>query len=869
MKIPQLLWPLLLLVGHLYAQSAPEPIQGKGKISGKVVDSLTKAPVEFATVALMNAAGKTVDGAVCEDDGKFSMSKLPNGDYKLVVVFIGYKNREISNLTISDEKHEIDLGDVILPPIIQSTQEVTVEGQRAVIEEKVDRVVYNAENDATNKGGDATDVLRKAPMLSVDMDGNLSLRGNQNVRVLVNGKPSTIMAGSIADALKQIPADQIKSVEVITSPSAKYDAEGSAGIINIILKKSNLEGFSLGVDMSAGLRGSNLGLNGSYKKGKMGFSLGGFGRGGYNIPGEFENKQVTKAADGTQTTNLQSAETHTRMLFGNYTFGWDYDINKNNSLNSSIKYSRRDMRVDQDHLFTQNFQNDSLLYTSTRDVSTADLSNTVDASVTFTHTFEKPQKEFSLMALYSRNNRSNDFTSTIFDNSDLNSVSNRLKNINKSYNQEVTLQADYQTPIGQNQVVETGAKNITRKVSSDYTYLYGAGADGAYVPASNGALNNVFRYNQNVTAGYLSYTLNFLKTFTVKAGGRYEYTVIGADYENAAISSPNIPNYGVLVPSLNISKKTKVGMFKASFNRRIQRPSIQYLNPNIQAANPLSVTIGNPSLNPEYTNNYELSYSTFYKGSSATLAAFMRNTTGAIQSVRSVKGDTIVTNYQNIGNEDAYGFNLFFNIAISNKFSLNGGPDVYYAVLKNNDPNPLYTASNQGWVASGRLMGNYEFVKGWALQLFSFYRARQVQLQGYQGGFGIYSLSIKKDFNEKKGSIGFGAENFFTPTFHIRNELSSPVINQSSVNTMHTMNFKINFSYRIGKMSTGQPRKKRKSVNNDDLKEENDNGPGGMGGGGAGSSGGGGGGGNFGAGPGGRPAGAPAGAPPAGAKPAK
>ena len=197
----------------------------------------------------------------------------------------------------------------------------------------------------------------------------------------------------------------------------------------------------------------------------------------------------------------------------------------------------------------------------------------------------------------------------------------------------------------------------------------------------------------------------------------------------------------------------------------------------------------------------------------------MRNTNNSIQSVRDVRGDTIRTTYKNIGKEDAYGASIFANVNIGNKFSLNGGTDVYYAVLKNNDPNPNYTASNQGWVVSYRLFGNYNLSKGWGFQFFAFYRGRQVQLQGYQGGFGIYSLSFKKDINEKRGSIGFGAENFITPSFKIHSQTNSPIIAQNSVNTLHLMNLKVTFSYRIGKMGFDGSRRRKKSIENDDLKE--------------------------------------------------
>ena len=426
----------------------------------------------------------------------------------------------------------------------------------------------------------------------------------------------------------------------------------------------------------------------------------------------------------------------------------------------------------------------------------------------------------SILALYSRNNRTNDFVNDILNQSEDTGIE-RFKNENRSYNQEMTIQADYQTPIGENQMLEFGGKEILRNVSSDYQY-YTAGEDGTYVPVENNSLSNTFNYDQNVMAGYVAYTLN-LNKYSIKPGIRYEYTTIQANFQDE--SEVDIPSYGIWAPSVNLSRKLKNGnMIKAAYNRRIQRPSLEFLNPSLQASNPLNITQGNPNLEPEYTNNYELSYSTFIKGTSLSFSTFMRQTEGSIQPVRSVLGqDTILTTYQNIGSENAYGVSVFANVNISNKFSLNGGPDLYYAVLDNNVPDPLYQASNEGWVLSGRLFGNYNLTDTWGLQFFGFFRGRQVQLQGYQTGFRMYSLSLKKDFNEKKGSIGFGAENFFTPEMNMRTEVNSPLISQSSVNTMRNMGFKINFSYRIGKLNADPKSRRRKSIQNNDLKEGNGN----------------------------------------------
>jgi outer membrane receptor protein involved in Fe transport len=794
-----------------------QPVKGSGKITGIVNDATTGKPVEFANVALVDPkTGKPIDGSVCDDKGKFTISKIAEGTYSVTITFIGYETNTVNNIVI-DKKGDIDLGILKLQESQKVLNEVVVQGQRQLIEEKVDRTVYNAENDKTTAGGDATDVLKRVPMLTVDMDGNVSMRGNQNITVLINNKPSTITAGSVSDALKQIPADQIKSVEVITSPSAKYDAEGSAGIINIITKKNTLQGATLNVDAGVGLRGSNLGLNGSYRKGKMGFSLGGFGRANYNVKGAFENNQTTNGLLNTQT-----ADTRNRNLFGRYTLGWDYDINKNNYMSASVRYGMRNGHNYQDELTRRSFNSlGDLTSEQIRDTETADESGNVDISLDFTHTYEKPQRELSFSTQFSRNNRNNDILNIIYDQS--NNIDSLAKNLNESFNQEITAQFDYQTPISTNQMLELGGKQIMRSVTSDFNQYGANGPDGTYEKINSATTSNALNYDQNVTASYLSYTLSTKNSYSFKAGARYEYTVIDASYRDQSVELPNpkIPSYGVLVPSLNVSKKLKNGnTLKLAYNRRIQRPSIQFLNPNLQKQNELSESQGNPELDPEYTNNYELGYSTFIKGTSLNFSAFVRNTTGAIQSIRSLVRDSVIfTTYDNIGQEDAYGLNFFANVNIGSKFSLNGGADVFYTVLDNNLLG-ADAASNEGWVASGRLFGNYNLGKGWGAQFFSFYRGNRVNLQGSQGGIGMYSLGFRKEFNNKKGSVGFAAENFFTSSMKIRNELSTPTIQQQSVNEFRNMSFRINISYRFGKMGFDGPRPRRKkSVSNDDLKD--------------------------------------------------
>jgi len=796
---------------------APVAPKGSAKIVGYLLDSTDSKAVEFASVALINkTTGRPVDGTVADQVGKFTITKVAVGSYKLVASFLGYNSITIP-VEITNKNDDKDLGVIRMGSNTQMLAEVTVEGQRALIEEKVDRTVYNAEKDQTNRGGDATDVLKKVPMLSVDLDGNPSLRGSSNIKVLINNKPSTILASNIADALKQIPADMIKTVEVITSPSARYDAEGSAGIINIVTKKNTLQGLTFSFDTSAGVRGSSLSMNGNFRNKTWGMSLGGYGRSQYNVNGQSESIQTT-LNNGFLTRNVQTSDTRSSGLFGNYQLGFDWDINKFNSITASSRIGFRNGNSWGDGL--RQVRNDKLF--SLRNTNSLDESANIDLNVDYTHTFAKPQKEFSILAMMSNNNRTNDFFNDIMNpNSSMSQIMNSIKNINGSVNKEATLQLDYQTPITKLQMIEFGAKIIGRQVNSDYaSFLNPTGNNPSnYIKVNLANLpSNVFDYNQNILGTYFSYTLSTKSKWSMKLGGRYEYTDIEASFLKKEGQNLTIPPYGVLVPSFNMSKTFKSGTWRFSFNRRIQRPGIQNLNPNVNATNPLSISQGNPNLSPEYANNYEINYSKFVKQTYISTALFVRNNTGAINQIRTVIGDTVKTTSMNIGVENAYGMNININMNLSNKLMIGGGGDFSYMVLKNNVADPLMNASNQGLQSNFRIFGNYNIGNGWGAQLFSFYRANQILLQGTQGGFGIYSLSMKKDFKNKRGSIGIGAENFLTNGMTIRSETKTPLITQESTNILRNMNFKINLSYRFGKMSFS-PTKKKKSVNNDDQKD--------------------------------------------------
>jgi outer membrane receptor protein involved in Fe transport len=344
-----------------------------------------------------------------------------------------------------------------------------------------------------------------------------------------------------------------------------------------------------------------------------------------------------------------------------------------------------------------------------------------------------------------------------------------------------------------------------------------AGTSGVFsTDASNPA--GFLNYKQNISSGYLSYTYSTKNKYTFKIGTRYEHTTITAENQKGSI---DIPDYGNLVPSINISKNLGKSTLKLAYNNRIQRPGLQQLNPNINTANAQNISIGNPTLKPEVTNNVELSLSTNINRTYLNISLFGRQTNNSIirlSSPSDTLAGAIVTTFQNIGKQQAYGANIFGNTSLTPRWTLNGGIDIFYSYLDGqaqNTDGTYSTINNSGITVNGRIMSQISLNHGWGIQAFGGFRGTQVQLQGSQIGTGMYSLGVKKDINNKKGSIGLAAENFFGG-MTMTSTLNTAQFNQVSVNNIFNQNIKLTFSYKIGNMKFVE--KKSKSVKNDDVK---------------------------------------------------
>jgi ferric enterobactin receptor len=663
---------ILLLTLIAFAASTCLSAAQQIKISGLLMDSTGSKPVEFATVALLKD-GKIIEGATSDSKGRFVFTKVQPGQYAIQASLIGYISKTLEKVTVVNE--DIEVGIIKLAPTVQNLNEVTVTDQKALFEEKSDRMVYNAEKDISIKGGDATDVLKKIPSVAVDIEGNVQLRGSSNIKVLINGKPSSIVARSVSDALKQIPADIIKQVEVITSPSAKYDAEGTAGIINIITKKNTMQGTSGSVSPNFGQWNNWPNASITHRMKNLSISA----NGGFS---NWKNKRYMQLQRSFSNADSVINQNQPQWMTGNGknfygTVNVDWDVDSLNRIGAGLNYYNG--------VNTNGF--DILFEESSRGVVNQffrrDMSRTYDWSgatmnLDYTRLFKKPKKEITLLMMYSFEGEDSDYWSDLLNRQ--NNVYYREKSYNISNNKEGTIQLDFTNPIDSVSTLEMGSKTIFRKILSDYRIS--SAAEGSTDFQDMPELANIFDYAQQVTSAYVVYTRTPKKRWGINLGARYEHTFIQANFLNGTASFSN--NYGNLIPSISLSRSLKKDQqIRLSYSQRIQRPQFFYLNPYVNQADSKNQYGGNPYLKPELTHSIEANYSVSIKQTSFNASFFLRQTNNAIESINTVDSSGVLKQiFQNVAQNSAYGVNLSANTKITKQWSVNGSLNVFYNVLE-------------------------------------------------------------------------------------------------------------------------------------------------------------------------------------------
>jgi ferric enterobactin receptor len=779
----------------------------KGKIEGNLVDSISKEAIGFASIVLRKAGTqKDLDGVTSLENGSFEFQNVKTGKYDIVISFIGYNDKLVQNIETTLKKPDVDLGVIFLNPTSLLLDAVIVKEERALIENKVDRIVYNAENDASIAGGDATAVLRKVPLLTVDLDGNVSLRGSQNVRILINGKPSGMFSSNLADALKMFPADQIKKVEVITSPSAKYDGEGTGGIINIITSKQNIEGLAGSVNASAGIRQNSLFSSLNAGKGRLGFSSSAaiF----YSNPAKGNiNFQRIDEVDNLRNTYSQSGYQTTSRLGGNGNASVFYDFNGYNSINSSFNF--RGFGFDLDGVTNGRFDNQTMKFTDTFDRTNMgnNFNGGYDWNTDYTMKFENQKdRELSFAFQYTKDN--NDQNSDVIENHNyLTFINRNAKITNDGDNNEYTLQADYVHPFKAGIKLETGLKSVMRRIKSDYQNSI-LNAEGNYEKITE--FTDVFNYNQDVTAAYSSLNFILAKKWNFITGLRYEGTSFNGNYASGK-NEKFKDNYDNFLPNITVSRNLpNFKSIKLSYNQRIQRPSLQFINPFSNTTDFLNRVIGNPLLLPEISDQIELGYNTNFKGFTIFSAVYYKKTRDIIEQVLYLNNEISENTFLNIGRNNSIGLNLFTTKTIKKLTIRTGGN--------------FFTYNAKGFVGAQELQrstyeynlffnGDYSFSGTLKADFFGFFKSPKRGLQGDNPAFSIYGMGIRKEF--KKSSIGLTLIEPHTPNKIFKSNVKGFNYSQVSEFTLPFRSIGLNFRYKFGNVDF---KERKTKIKNNDMK---------------------------------------------------
>ncbi len=790
----------------------------KGRITGRVTDTVTNAPVEFATITVYKAgAANPVNGGSADKKGGFVIDKLPAGEYRVTVDFIGYRLKTISPVTIDNNTSTVTMGSILLSPAQNNLNTVTVTAKTPLVENKIDKLVYNAANDLTAQGGVALDVLKKVPMVSVDIDGNVELQGSGNVRFLINGKPSSIFGASLADALQSIPASQIKSIEVITSPGAKYDASGTGGIINIVLKDSKVQGINGSINVSAGTRLENGSFNLNARKGKI--AVGAFFSGNEQLNTTTNNTTDRLSYNNTKDTiNRLYQQGTSPFVRSGYQSGlnFNWSITKKDELTATFGFNHFGNHGT--GLTTQDQQSllangDILSDISTiRHSASGFSSNSMDWSLGYKKSFKKEGRE--LEVLYNASYGKNTFdASQVSDYTSNNYPRLGLQSHNPGKDRETDISIDYTQPISKGFTLETGVKavleNLNNSVVTDTLLV-----DGKYVP--NPAQTYSFIYKRNVYAAYISTSFTLFHEFiNGKAGLRYERTNTTADF-----AGTHIPGYNTFAPSFVLQRKfDETQSLKFAYSYRIERPDYGDLNPFLNVSDPHNISTGNPFLKPEIGHNFELGYSkTFKKGGNIYFAGFYRYNTDDIQSfttyypVYSANGtdyyDVSLTQRYNIGSQTGIGFNIFGSAPVTSELSLRS--NLQMGERTNSTPG---LASVTGFAYRVNLNATWQFPHNLVAEIFGNFNSSQKNIQGTRPAFVSYNLAIRKQFLKKNASIGFTAANLFNKYVNQRSTTFGSNFNQSNLRQVPFRSIGITLSYKFGKLEF----KKNKEDNNDFL----------------------------------------------------
>jgi len=806
MKFKHVIFHLIIISVLLFTQQTFSQTLVSCRIKGTVADSVTKKPLQMVTVRLKKINNETIQVIVSQEDGSFKFPAVIPASYLLSVEAMGYALKTIPVDSITFKSQTLDLKSIYLANRMVGLKEVAIIADRPVIRRKADRIIYDLKADPVSKSNNLLTMMRKIPYLSVDGDDNLLMKGNSSFKVLINGKPSISLEGNLKAVLKTIPASTIERIEVITIPPAKYDAEGLAGIINIITNKKISNGYNGSLNLNESFPVGGPGTGGSFtaKSGKFGLSA--FGGGSINhSPKTFNtNKRVDAGGifldqQGNQRSTSKTAYLGTELSYLADSLNlFTAQLNNNGSRVNDQSAQISELAGANGLLQQYGFENENKA-----------TGYGIDAGINYEMGFKAMKNRLLTFSYLFGTNRNDKNGNVAFDNR-VNFTTPDFLQTDHQRSKEHTFQVDFVTPVKKLNI-EAGLKGILRKNSSDFDYSSLNTALGFYetdLERSNSYINT-----QNVFSAYNSYQLN-LNSWNINAGVRLEKTVIRANFLSTASVADQ--NYFHVIPSVAVGKDFKNGSsINFGFSQRIRRPGIFRLNPFLDRSNPNYEVTGNPDLKPVLLNDIQFGYSS-NKKLSVNIGldySFMNNLDMKVVNFNPATQITRIT-YANTGKSSSAGgnFNLGYPVTSSYTTSLNG--NVMYLWLNGEDNGqPI---DNKLLMYAVTLSNVVRLSHGWALNADMGLNSRNpTGLQGYTNGFFSTAFNFNKDVIKDKFSIGGGVKNPFTKYRNSINTNFGPQFSQVYESRNYFRSFSISLNYNFGSLKERINKNKVGIQNND------------------------------------------------------
>jgi outer membrane receptor protein involved in Fe transport len=748
-KVNVLLIFIIAFTNIVFSQQRKESVNS-GSITGKVLDETTKKPVEFSNIILFTVTNNAqVTGAVTNNAGKFNLKGIKTGTYYLYAQFVGYERKRIDNISISESKPSVDLGTINIKPTTINMQNVVIEGQRSPISYQLDKKVIDVSQMHTAISGTAADVLQNVPSVSVDIDGTVSLRGSTNFTVLIDGRPSVMSA---QDALQQIPASSIQSIEINTNPSAKYDAGGTAGIIDIKLKKDSDLGLSGVGDITGGLNdkyGGNFLFQ--YKASSVSYNFGAnFNR--RSFPGTNRQEKQFILGDSTSYINSNGNMLWQRIISG-VRGGINFELSDNDNLSfggnyGSRSFHRNSISYNDQWLSTDLQQN---YYT---DNTNGNHSGTYyNMNTNYIHKFNTSGHELSGEFFFSHNN-SNDAAATIETQDDI--QLNGTKTTELGPEDQLRGKIDYVLPLNKTEKLSAGTQFQSRVYQDVNTlYLYDS-TNGNYNFQS--LYSNTNDFNRSNFAAYSMFS-NQWDSLGVQIGFRSEYT-----YQLVKLVNTN-QKFSLsrwdFFPSLHTSYSLAGGtQLMASYSRRIDRPDGSDLEPFYTWFNANNVRIGNPDLKPELIDSYELGYQTFFGPVSFSNDFYYRFTHDKIEHINSVYAENVTLNsIANIGTDYSLGAEFMVLVNPVKLWELNLMGDLYDYRVKGEISDQSFAKESFNWSIKNNNV--FKVTTSTSIQINTRYFSPSVSAQGKWEGFFTTDMAVKQDLIGKRISLTLQVNDVF------------------------------------------------------------------------------------------------------------